>query len=570
MLKRTLLSTLMLLSIIRFAFSQTSPAFVDFINQEHQWVDSVYKKLNKKQRIAQLFMVRAHTNLGQAYIDSVAKVIRKEKLGGVVLFQGGPVRHAYLINKYQRLAKVPLFMALDGEWGLGMRLVDSTISFPYQMALGAVQDDQLIYQMGREVAGHFKRLGLNINFAPVVDVNNNPNNPVINFRSFGEDKDNVTRKASAYMRGMVDGGIITSLKHFPGHGDTDVDSHHDLPKLSFTLSRLDSLEMSPFKTLIGEGASGVMVAHMHIPSLDTTANLPSSLSQPIINGMLKERSGFRGLVFTDAMDMKGVVKHFKDGEADVRAIIAGNDVLELSENSKRAIKEVRKAVKKKRISQEELDRRVKKVLAAKYWLQLDRLQPVAIENLYDELNNDHALALNQQLADATVTLLKGDSLIQYLDTEARTAIISIGADSLTPFQEELNRYFKHSMSYTVPANATVAEAVEVKKALGSYDQVIVALHDQRLRPQSKLNYNQEVNLLISELAMGKNVVFNVLANPYTLAYLPGIENAGGLLVGYQNDISLQRSLARAIKRELKPSGKLPVTVNAFFKYGDGL
>ncbi|QNL50735.1 glycoside hydrolase family 3 [Olivibacter sp. SDN3] len=570
MLKKVLLCIILLLVATRFAVGQTSTTFIDFINQEHDWVDSVYKKLNKKQRIAQLFMVRAHTNLGQAYIDSVAKVIRKEKLGGVVLFQGGPVRHAYVINKYQRLAKVPLFMALDGEWGLGMRLMDSTISFPYQMALGAIQDDQLIYQMGQEVATNFKRLGLNINFAPVVDVNNNPNNPVINYRSFGEDKDNVARKASAYMRGMIDGGIITSLKHFPGHGDTDVDSHHDLPTLPFTVSRLDSLEMSPFKTLIGEGASGVMVGHMNIPSLDTTADLPSSLSRAIINGVLKERSGFRGLVFTDAMDMKGVVKHFKDGEADVRAIIAGNDVLELSENSKRAIKSVRKAVRKKRISQEELDQRIKKVLAAKYWLQLDRLRPVETSNLYNELNNNRALELNQQLADAAVTLLKGDSLIKHLDTEAHTAIISVGADSTTLFQTELAKHFKHHVDYTLAADATAAQVAKVINSLGEYDQIIVALHDQRLRPQSKLNYNNEVNRLIRELATSEKTIFNVLANPYTIAHLPGIENAGGLLVGYQNDLSLQRSLVKAIVGDLKPSGKLPVTVNNFFKYGDGI
>src|SRR5690606_38271613 len=259
-----------------------------------------------------------HTNLGQAYIDSVAKVIKKEDLGGVVLFQGGPVRHANMINQYQKHAKVPLLLALDGEWGLGMRLPDSTISFPYQMALGAIQNEELIYRMGREVAKDFKRLGLNINFAPVVDVNNNPRNPVINYRSFGESKQNVASKGAAYMKGMMDEGIIVSLKHFPGHGDTDVDSHYDLPKLNFSRERLDTLEMYPFKKLIDAGASGVMVAHMNIPSLDQTPNLPSSLSRTVVTDILKNEMGFKGLVFTDAMDMKGVVKYFKDGEADVR------------------------------------------------------------------------------------------------------------------------------------------------------------------------------------------------------------------------------------------------------------
>src|SRR5690606_11549602 len=356
--------------------AQEKRDFVTFINRQHDWVDSVYKKLNKRERIAQLFMVRTHTNLGQNYIDSVAKVIKKEKLGGIVLFQGGPVRHANLINRYQSLSEVPLLVAIDGEWGLGMRLPDSTISYPYQMALGAIQDNSLIYTMGQNVAKDLKRLGVNINFAPVVDINNNPRNPVINYRSFGENRENVTQKGISYMKGMMDEGVIVSLKHFPGHGDTDVDSHHDLPKLDFSKSRLDSLEIYPFKKLIEEGASGVMVAHLNIPSLDNTPNLPSSLSKNVVTDILKKELNFNGLVFTDAMDMDGVVKYFRNGEADVRAIIAGNDVLELSKNSKRANKMIRKAIRTDRIDEDELTKRVKKVLAAKYWLGLNNLKPV--------------------------------------------------------------------------------------------------------------------------------------------------------------------------------------------------
>lgn len=569
MLKKPFLILLLALLTLKGSHAQTQSPFIDFINQEHHWVDSVFKKLTKKQRIAQLFMVRAHTNLGQEYIDSVAKVIKKEKLGGVVLFQGGPIRHAYLINKYRDLAKVPLFMALDGEWGLGMRLMDSTVSFPYQMALGAIQDDQLIYQMGQEVAGHFKRLGLNINFAPDVDVNNNPNNPVINYRSFGENKENVTRKGGAYMKGMMDSGILTTLKHFPGHGDTDVDSHFDLPKLNFTARRLDSLEMYPFRELIKQGAPGVMVAHMNIPALDSTAHLPSSLSKDIITGILKGRLGFRGLAFTDAMDMRGVVKYFEDGEADVRAIIAGNDVLELSKNSKRAIKKVRKAVRQKRISGDELDVRVKKVLAAKYWLQLDKWQSVKIDGLYQDLNNATALTLNQQLADAAVTLLQGDSAIQHLDPQIKTAIVSIGADSVTTFQHELDGHFNNNLNIVLSAKSTAEEIAKAADELKGCQQVIVALHDQRLRPQSKLDYSADVSLFIGELA-AKKALISVFANPYTIATFPGLENAGALLVGYQNDISFQKAIANVLKRQLKPAGRLPVTVNTFFKYGDGL
>jgi len=569
MLRKASLILLIVLTASQIVSAQSSSNFIDFINQEHTWVDSVFNRLSKKDRIAQMFMVRAHTNLGDAYSDSVAKVIKKQKLGGVVLFQGGPVRHANLINRYQKLAKVPLLMALDGEWGLGMRLMDSTISFPYQMALGAVQDERLIYQMGQEIAKNFKRIGLNVNFAPDVDVNNNPNNPVINYRSFGENKMNVVRKGGAYMKGMMDGGLMTTLKHFPGHGDTDVDSHYDLPSLNFTIARLDSLEMYPFKELIKQGAPGVMVAHMNIPALDTTAHLPSSLSKNVITGMLKERMGFKGLTFTDAMDMKGVVKYFPDGEADVRAIIAGNDVLELSENSKRAIKKVRKAIRKKRLSWDDINARVKKILAAKYWMGLNQRQAVITEHLYQDLNNDSAKQLNQQLADAAITLLKGDTLIKQLDFTEKTALVSIGVDSLTTFQQILGGHFDNSLNFILSAKATAAEVSKVANELKNYQQVIVALHDTRLRPQSKLNYSQELNMLISELA-SHNVLFNVFANPYTIASFPGLEHAGGLVVAYQNDGTFQKAVAKLLSGQLKATGKLPVTINSFFKYGDGL
>src|SRR5476651_92777 len=333
-----------------------SPGYIATINQQNHWVDSVFKKLSLKRKIAQLLFVRAHTNLGLRYEDSVATVIEKEQLGGVVFFQGGPVRQAVLTNRYQALSKVPLIIAMDGEWGVGMRL-DSTISYPYQMALGAIQDNTLIYKMGQYVAYDFKRLGMQMNFAPDMDVNNNPNNPVINYRSFGDNKYNVAQKGIAYIQGMQNGGILTTAKHFPGHGDTDVDSHFDLPQLNFTTARLDSLEEYPFRQAIKAGISGVMVAHMNIPAMDSTKNLPSTLSRPIVTGVLKDSLGFKGLVVSDAMEMKGVVKYFPNGEADVRAFIAGNDILELSENSERAVEMIKKAISDGKIDKGELDAR---------------------------------------------------------------------------------------------------------------------------------------------------------------------------------------------------------------------
>ncbi len=543
--------------------------FIESLSAQNYWVDSVFKKLNRKHRVAQLLFVRAHTNRGQAYADSVGKVIKDQQLGGLVFFQGGPGRQANLENTYQKLAKVPLLVAMDGEWGLGMRL-DSAISYPYQMTLGAIQDNRLIYKMGQQVAYQFKRLGVQINFAPDMDVNNNPDNPVINYRSFGDNKYNVAAKGIAYLQGMQSGGLITTAKHFPGHGDTNVDSHADLPQLPFTRARLDSLEEYPFREAIKAGISGVMIAHMNIPALDTTTRLPSTLSRPIITGTLKDSLGFKGLVVSDAMEMKGVTKYFPNGDADLRAFEAGNDILELSEDSKRAIGLLKKAVRKKKIPKEEFEARVKKVLAAKYWAGLNKYQPADTTNLFNDLNNAEAKALVQQLADNAVTLLKDDNLINTLDVSKKTAIISIGITTLTPYQQSLSKYFTNSTTLNVAKDMPLDDMTTMLQTLKAYDQVIIGIHDTRARPASKLDYSSNVKLLIAELASHPNTLISVFANPYTLAGLPGIEKAGALLACYQKEEFMQNAAVKVIARQLKPTGKLPVSVNVFFGNGAGL
>lgn len=569
---KRLFVTVLSIIFVQSLWAQKQHDFVEFINRPHQWVDSVFNNMTPAERVGQLFMVRAHSNLGQKYIDSVAGVIEAEQLGGVVLFQGGPVSHAHVINQYQKLSKVPLLIALDGEWGLGMRLPDSTISYPYQMTLGAVQDENLIRRMGVEVAKDFKRLGMHVNFAPVIDVNNNPKNPVINFRSFGEDKYNVTRKGGAYMHGMTEGGIIVSLKHFPGHGDTDVDSHYDLPVLNFSAERLDSLEMYPFRELIRAGASGIMVAHMHIPSLDDTPNMPSSISKPIVTDILKERLGFKGLIFTDAMDMQGVVKFFKDGEADLQAIIAGADLLELSENSERAIRLVLEAIQSGRIDQASIDQRVKKVLASKYWLGLTETQKTLVNThgLYEDLNRNSSKILNQQLADAAITVLRGTDAIKALNPHARTAIVSIGeANHITDFQCGLGQTFTDHLYYAIPTDASSEEIQAVLQELKNFDQLLVGIHDSRGRPRSTLNYTDDVKGFITNL-VAQNAIFAAFTNPYALAEIVGLENAHGLLVAYQNEPTLQRAVVKALIGKIKPNGKLPVTINEHFRGGEGL
>lgn len=564
-LKKLFLIAFLISPLITLA--QVSKPYIESLNEPNAWADSVLKKLNKHDRIAQLFMVRAHTDKGKAFEDSIAKVIQKENIGGLVFFQGGPGRQAALTNRYQSISKVPLLIAMDAEWGVGMRL-DSTISYPYQMTLGAIQNNNLIYEMGRQVALDFKRLGMHVNFAPDADINNNPKNPVIGIRSFGDNKYNVAVKSAAYMKGLQENGILVSLKHFPGHGDTDVDSHYDLPQLKFTRERLDSLEMYPFRELIKQGASGVMVAHMNIPSLDNTPNLPSTLSQPIVTGILKEELGFKGLVFSDAMGMKGVVKFFKNGEADVRGVIAGNDVIELSENSARAIKLVRKAIRTKRLTWDRVNESVRKILIAKYWVGLDNLTPLNTNNVVSEVNRAESQVLNQQLADAAVTVLK--SQLNNISTNKKTAIISIGTSDLTVFQAQLKAGMDNSMNFILSKDASANDIANVTRELRNYDQIIVGLHDTRKRPAPVLDYNNSLKLFIADLAKRDNSTIAIFANAYTIAGLPGVEAAKTLILNYQNTDEAQKATARVITRTLKASGKLPVTINTFFKNGDGI
>ncbi|HEK20354.1 MULTISPECIES: glycoside hydrolase family 3 protein [unclassified Mucilaginibacter] len=561
--------------ILLFSFFVSSAAmaqrqsFIETLNSQNKWVDSVYRKMSRKERIGQLFYVRAHTNKGKAYEDSVGNVIAEEHIGGLVFFQGGPVRHANLINNYQKLSKVPLLIAMDGEWGLGMRL-DSSTSYPYQMTLGAIQDNNLIYKMGQMIGYDFKRLGLHINFAPDMDINNNPNNPVINYRSFGDNKYNVAQKGIAYFKGMQDAGLIVFAKHFPGHGDTNVDSHFDLPLLPFTRARLDSLEEYPFREAIAAGVSGVMIAHMNIPALDSTKKLPSTLSRPIVTGILKDSLKFKGIVASDAMEMKGVTKYFPNGEADLRAFLAGNDLIELSENSRVAAKLILKAIRKGKISKEEFETRIKKLLAAKYWAGLNQYKPTQPAGIINDINRPEAATLIQQLADAAVTVLKGDAAALRQNPLKKTAIISIGVDKPTVFETELSKWYPNSMIFMIGKNTPINQLKQMLLALKKFDQMFVSIHDTRLRPQSKLDYSSDVKLMIADLAARPNVVTSVFANPYSIAGLPGIEKSAGLLVGYQKDDAMQRAAVKVISGVMKPAGKLPVTVNTFFTTGMGM
>src|SRR6195952_5373887 len=319
-----------------------------------QWVDSVFKTLSEDQKIAQLMVVRLSTgNAAKTEVvfhkKEVEEAIRKYNIGGICLFQGGPVTQANFINYFQSIAPTPILICIDGENGVGMRM-DSVEGLPRQMMLGALSDPALIYQYGKLVGEQCKRAGIQVNYAPVVDINNNPDNPVINDRSFGEDKYKVSSFGVNYMRGLQDAGVMACAKHFPGHGDVSVDSHLDLPVINKTKAQLDSLELYPFRQMIKEGVGSVMIAHLYIPAIDTTANQATSLSYKNVTGLLRNELGFKGLTFTDALEMKGVSKFYPAGKASVQSLIAGNDIVCLPEDIPGSIKQIRKAIRKHKIN----------------------------------------------------------------------------------------------------------------------------------------------------------------------------------------------------------------------------
>lgn len=514
-------------------------------------------------------MVAAYSNRDKAHVQEVLKLIREQKVGGLVFFQGGPVREARLINTYQAASKVPLLMAMDAEWGLGMRL-DSTISYPYQMTLGAIRNDSLLYKMGTEIARQMKRAGLHVNFAPVADVNNNPGNPVINFRSFGEDKYNVARKATAYMRGMQDHGILATAKHFPGHGDTDTDSHYALPQIAHSRERLDAIELYPFREMIEAGVGSIMVAHLNVPVLDPSG-VPSTLSKPIVTNLLRKELGFNGLIVTDAMNMRGVTASNPPGVVDKQAIVAGNDLLEFTEDVPRAIAEIRNAVSEGKISQQEIDARCRKILAVKYWAGLHRNSHVDVGDIVHDLNTPQAKLLNRDLLQAAITVLNNDGAVlpvRDLDT-LRIASVSFGRKQITTFQRSLGLYAQID-HFVVPDSASQVYLDSIAERLKDYNRIIAGIHDGSGRPLNRVTFVQPVLDFISKLSTWPGVVVAVFKNPYVLDKLSSIEEADGLIVTYQDNADVEDLTAQLVFGGISASGRLPVSIGSKFVYSDGV
>jgi beta-N-acetylhexosaminidase len=548
--------------------NKVSADSTDVIFSDSEWVDSLMRTLTPEQKIAQLFMVAAYSNKTESHQQEIIDLIEQYQIGGLMFMQGGPVRQLRLINLYQSLSQTPLMIAQDAEWGLSMR-VDSMMRFPWQMTLGAIQDQELIYQMGLEIAQQCQRLGVHINFAPVVDVNSNPDNPIINNRSFGEDPQRVADMSSAYMRGLQDGGVMACAKHFPGHGDTDADSHKTLPTVAHTRERLDSIDLVPFNKLISEGIGSIMVAHLHIPQLDSTDSLASSLSKKVVAKLLKEELGFNGLVVTDALNMKGVSQFFEPGEVDLKALLAGNDVLLFAEDVPVAIQKIKEAIEQKQISQEEIDARCRKILMAKKWFGLDDFKPLKEEMVYEDLLSEKAFTLNRKLVKNSITLLQNNNQtlpLKSLDT-LNIAAVCIG-ERTQKFEDMISNYAKVDI-YHLAEEHSEEERKKMLNELLDYNLVIASIHKSNANAWKSYHIHQNTDRFLQSLGFQSKVILTIFANPYSLSDLLMTYLFDGLVLAYQNSDYAQEYAAQAIFGGIGLNATLPVSTK-HFGMGEGL
>ena len=455
---------------------QINPLVTKDTLAQRNWVETTYSQMSLDERLGQLFMVMVTSDQDKASTERTKKLIKEHHIGGVIFSTGGPVRQAQLTNDFQKNSKVPLMIGMDAEWGLAMRL-DSTYAFPWNMTLGAIKDNAIVEKVGHRIGEHAKRLGVHINFAPDIDININPQNPIIGNRSFGEDRENVAQKGIAFMRGMENAGVLSSGKHFPGHGDTAVDSHKALPVIDFTRERLDSIELYPYRKLIKEGLSSVMVAHLSVPSLEIKEGHPSSLSEQIIGDVLQEQLNFKGLVFTDALNMKGVSNFAKEGEVELSAFLAGNDILLMPLDVAKAKAKLLEAFNKGRITENRLATSVKKILMAKYKVGLNAYKPIDTKNLYEELNSLEDDILYEEAIENAITVVKNDfSLMAIKKLEnKKIAYVKFGDAESDPFLRELNKY-------ATVTQINGKDITTLKQKLSEYNLVIIGLHKSNESP----------------------------------------------------------------------------------------
>lgn len=561
---RKIISLLLVVFITTSLFSQNNALITKDADLQKKWVDSLLTNMTIDQKIGQLFMVAAYSNKDKQHTDFIKNLIKDYEIGGLIFMQGTPHKQALLNNEYQKLSKIPLIIGFDGEWGLAMRL-KNTYTFPWNMTLGAIRDNTLIKEFGKHLGKQCKRVGIHINFAPVVDINTNPKNPIIGNRSFGENRENVTQKAKAFIKGLQSEYVMANAKHFPGHGDTSTDSHKTLPQLDFDIQRLDSIELYPYKKLFSTNLASVMVAHLSVPALESNPNLPTSLSHKVVTELLQNKMGFKGLVLTDALNMKGAANFAEPGTIDLQALIAGNDILLFPADVPAAVKTIKKALLNKVVSEERITKSVRKILMAKYWSGLQNYTPVETKNINEELNGFDNEILYRKLIENAVTLLKNKSFtvpVRDLDKK-KIAYIKLGDAPNTHFVKMLQNY----------ANIDVISAKSTKyllRKLKPYNLVIVGYHKSNASAWKSYKFTEEELTILQKIAKRKNIILDIFASPYSLLQIKNFSTIEGLIVSYQNSILSQEISAQMIFGALGIKGKLPVSIGNHFSEGNGL
>ena len=521
-----------------------------------KYADSLYAKLSMDERIGQLYIVALYTNKDQNHISGVRKLVEQERIGGIILMQDDAEQEIALVNEFQKKSRVPMLFGMDAEWGLYQR-IKTAHKFPWAMTLGAIQDNNLVYEMASKIAEDAKKMGIYWNFAPVVDVNTNPKNPIIGNRSFGSDVQNVIAKSLAYAQGLQDNGVLAAIKHFPGHGDTDVDSHLDLPVVKHSLERLNKIELAPFKALMDKKIGGAMIAHLYVPQLEKGKNIPASISYDIVTNLLKNKFRYEGLVITDALNMNAVAKKYPAGELDLMAFKAGNDVLLFSQDVPTGKKLIKEAIQKGEISEKRLEESVKKILKTKYLLGLQNLRPLSSEGINNVLNNDSHAKISEKLYANALTLLKDEKQLFPL-REKEVYYLPLEEASHEVFLQELSKEIKvKKISFkeilSIPENAVV----------------IIGLHKDNSTAYKPYRVSWESKRLINQVKSRNKVILNVFGSPYALQDVD-ISGISSVLVSYENNPLSMKATAEAYLGKQKINGRLPVVVNEQIKYGMGI
>ncbi len=565
-LRFSFIATLCFLLTSESSYSQS--IIYSYKSDSARWVDSVFVQLTREQRIAQLMMVRAYSNKDEKFNASIDSLILNYNIGGLVFFQGGPVRQANLTNRWQKLSTVPLFIGIDGETGLGMRL-DSTFSFPDNFLLGAIANDSLIYYTAQRIGEHCKRLGVDINFAPVADVNSNPLNPVINSRSFGENPDLVALKTLSWLNGLQSAGIIGSLKHFPGHGDTETDSHQNLPVITKSFAMLEQTELLPFRTSL-PFADALMVGHLMVPAIDSVTGVPATLSEKIIQELLKNKMGFKGLIITDALDMKGVTKSSNPSELELKALLAGNDMLLLPTDIDRAVKSISTAIDSCLLDEQILNTACKKVLSYKYKSLKFKSSEIQVKNLIAELNTRKDSLLRNTLYKNAITLIKNcNKLLPLHDfTNLKTAFVPLVSS---------NESLESELSLQMPVTTVSPPAIEDSASIASFftrlenfNLIIVEVSPPSVYRFKNFGLSSFTVKLMDSLVQTNKVVIVLQGNPYALSLFQSLEKAEAIIVGYQNKPEISSLIAKQIIGSELFTGKLPVSATPGFKAGSGI